>query len=198
MNNKCKVVLLGEPNTGKSTFIHFIKHNSFNDFTMPTIGVAFDILEIPFEGEKITLELWDTAGAETYQSISKLYYRETDFIFLCFDLSEKKTFERLQYWISEIKINCTNEKVIIYILGNKADLTHEVPKQDISDLCDEHVNIFAYIETSSKQKYTSGLFRKLFSDWENYIKNYKNMYASISKSRLKPKRKRKHKHLCWW
>jgi len=197
MNNKCKVVLLGEPNTGKSTLIHFIKHNHFTAQTMPTIGVAFDIQEIEMEGVKLRLELWDTAGAETYHSISKLYYREADFIFLCFDLSEKKTFDTLQYWIDEIFKYCSNDKVIIYILGNKADLKHEVSKDIISELCAKYINIFAYIETSSKQQCVGDLFRKLFSDWNMYIKKYKETFEYMSKSRLKHKTKSK-RSLCWW
>ena len=137
--------------------------------TSPTIGISFNAKIIKKDDKELNLEIWDTAGTEVYHSLSKLYYRETDFILLCFDLSEKSTFISLYNWIDDIKNYCSNDKVIIYILGNKSDLEHEVSKNEIEEFCQK--NNVKYIETSSKNNSISNLLELILEDYKIPIIN---------------------------
>ena len=58
----------------------------------------------------------DTAGSERYESMSRIYYRGARAAIVCYDLTEKLSFERAQFWITELR---KNEEVIFfeYFLG---------------------------------------------------------------------------------
>ena len=47
----------------------------------------------------ITVGIWDTAGAERFESISKLYYRGAKAALVCFDLTNKSSFKKVDFWV---------------------------------------------------------------------------------------------------
>ena len=169
----CKIVLVGEQNTGKSSLLYYLINNKFLKDSIPTIGVSYNVKIIKKENQELNLEFWDTAGTETYRSLSKLYYRESDFILLCFDVSNKDTFLCLESWIYNIKENCSNDNVIIYLLGNKSDLEYDIPKERIDKFCEKY-KIY-YMETSSKNKQINNLLDVIFIDYNKYIKPLKTI-----------------------
>jgi GTPase SAR1 family protein len=50
-------------------------------------------------GRTIALGIWDTAGAEQFQSLSCLYYRASRAAVICFDPCSRSSFEKLQFWV---------------------------------------------------------------------------------------------------
>lgn len=50
-------------------------------------------------GKTITLGIWDTAGAEQFQSLSCMYYRQSRAAIVCFDPCSRASFEKLQFWV---------------------------------------------------------------------------------------------------
>ena len=50
-------------------------------------------------GRTITLGIWDTAGAEQFQSLSCLYYRASRAAGVCFDACSRSSFAKLQFWV---------------------------------------------------------------------------------------------------
>jgi hypothetical protein len=56
------------------------------------------------------LELQDTAGSERYESLSKMFYRGAWAAVVCFDLSDSDSFDRVKFWVTELK---ANEEVIL-------------------------------------------------------------------------------------
>ena len=47
----------------------------------------------------------DTAGSERYESMSRIYYRGAKAAIVCYDLTEKASFERARFWVAELKKN---------------------------------------------------------------------------------------------
>ena len=45
------------------------------------------------------MELWDTSGQERYFAVAKSYIRDSDGIFIVFDLTEKKSLDQLEIWL---------------------------------------------------------------------------------------------------
>ena len=114
---KLKFILLGYTGVGKTTFFkYFLGEKNTN--CLSTIGVELLTINAEINKEKITIELFDTAGQERYLSLSKIYIRNADGILLFFDVTNKESFESIDKWISDIKKVDKNDKEIIMI-GNK-------------------------------------------------------------------------------
>ena len=97
--NILKVIVVGDPGVGKTSFIHRFTSNTFYeeyqgrtkvDFstTFPlasslpagTVGVDFStaLLDLP-GGTRVRLQLWDIAGQERFTWMTRVYYREVMF-----------------------------------------------------------------------------------------------------------------------
>jgi len=75
-----------------------------------------------YKYERLNLILWDTAGEESFTSISSGYYRKVYGFMLVFDITQRPTFEKLNYWIQEMKRYARNDCQKI-LVGNKCDVS---------------------------------------------------------------------------
>ena len=88
---------------------------------MNSIGVDFRSKDLTYDGKKIKLQIWDTAGEERYRTITSSYYRGAHAIAIVFDLTKLETFEHVKRWIEDIN-KYAKENVLKFLLGNKSDL----------------------------------------------------------------------------
>ncbi|GIY22424.1 ras-related protein Rab-24 [Caerostris extrusa] len=136
-----------------------------------TIGAAFGARKIKINGQILTLGLWDTAGSERYESISRIYYRKSHAAIVCYDLTNYVSFERSKFWVSELLKS--EEKCRLYLCGTKKDLVkfdknkRALDYHNVSDYADEvKAEVF---ETSSKTGEGVG---ELFTELEKiFLKN---------------------------
>lgn len=75
----------------------------------------------------VQVQLWDTAGSEKFHKITQSYYRGVHGIMLVYDVSNRKSFKHVSYWLSNISKNA-NENVQVLLVGNKVDLRLETKK----------------------------------------------------------------------
>ena len=71
-------------------------------------------------GVPVTLQLWDTAGTEQFQSVATTYYRGAHAVMVVYDIGQKNTFTHMQRWVDDVDTYC-GEHVVKMVLGNKAD-----------------------------------------------------------------------------
>ena len=145
-----KVLILGESNTGKTSIVLRFVNNSFSNNTKPTIGCDFLQKEIQVQGKTVRLSLWDTAGQERFRAIIHCYYKMVRIIILVFDLTNRKSFEKLVFWREEID-KFTEGEVFMILLGNKVDLLAErvVKREEAEDFVAKN-GLKGYYETSAK------------------------------------------------
>ena len=63
MANSHKVVIIGDTGVGKSSILCRYVFNTFDDNMNSTFGAGFKTKEVPLKnGDKLKLNLWDTAG----------------------------------------------------------------------------------------------------------------------------------------
>jgi Ras-related protein Rab-2A len=86
-----------------------------------TIGVEFGSRTIDLDDKVIKLQIWDTAGQESFRSITRSYYRGACAALLVYDISRRDTFQQLNRWLDETKQN-SNPNMVIMLIGNKKDL----------------------------------------------------------------------------
>ena len=93
---------------------------------------------------------WDTFGAEKYRSITKSFIKGSDIVILIYDITRRKTFLELDFWINIVKNEIRNENVIFGIVGNKIDLYDESQvEQEEGEKKASEINGFFW-ETSMK------------------------------------------------
>ena len=139
-----KIIIIGDSSTGKSCLAERFTLDKYNYDSITTIGIEFFQQYISSNNAIIKLQIWDTAGQETYQSICKSYYRDAAGVILCFD--NKKSFSNLPKWMKAIKDNCLDNCQIL-LVGTKSDINN-VPATEIDNFITRHD--LDYISTSAK------------------------------------------------
>ncbi|KAG1926127.1 ras-related protein Rab-24 [Pimephales promelas] len=171
MRVDAKVVMLGKESVGKTSLVERYVHRRF--LVGPyqnTIGAAFVAKALNVGDKVVTLGIWDTAGSERYEAMSRIYYRGARAAIVCYDLTDSSSFKRVRFWVKELQ-NC-EEHCKIYLCGTKSDLieadrsVRQVDYHDVQDFADE---IGAqHFETSSKTgKNVDEVFQKVADDFSN-------------------------------
>lgn len=130
--NEVKILLLGNPNVGKSWLLEYLETKAVPQNKESTNGIQYKELRI---GEnKINLHFWDFGGQEYFHATHRLFFspgglhivlwskediqRDDAQPDLCFDLS---------YWIRSVERLVPNEiknKIDLIIVENKIDLNN--------------------------------------------------------------------------
>ena len=134
---------------GKSCILLQFNENKFREQHEITIGVEFAAKIIELDGKFIKIQIWDTAGHEAFQSITRTYYRGAAGALLVYDITRRDTYVHLIKWLSELKENAPKDITII-LIGNKNDLENErqVSYQEGESFAKE--NGLLFLETSAK------------------------------------------------
>ena len=98
-----------------------VMDNEFKTEHQVTIGVEFGSFGVKVEDKVIKLQIWDTAGQESFKSVTRIFYRGAHCVFLTYDVTREDTFANLSQWLSEVKQHAT-EDVRIYMVGNKSEM----------------------------------------------------------------------------
>ena len=164
MSDDCvyKVLLLGDSTVGKTCFLLRYCDKRFQEAHLSTIGLDYRLKTMTLEsGKKIKLQIWDTAGQDRFRAITKNYYKGANGIILIYDVTNLQTYENVKNWIAQIREEA-NPNVIIYLAGNKIDVSEEekvVKTEDGQKIADEF-NLPFY-ETSAKN---GNNVNKIFED----------------------------------
>lgn len=67
-----------------------------------TIGVEFNSFSVRVQDKFIKLQIWDTAGEENFKSVTKIFYRNTHAVILCYPINSMKAFKSAMQWLDEI------------------------------------------------------------------------------------------------
>jgi Ras-related protein Rab-1A len=164
-----KLLLIGDSNVGKTTFMNIITNQKriHQKLVIPPDFISKTIL---IDQKYFQIDLWDSEGK--YFQLRKSFYQNADGIFLCFDLSNFQSFNNLSKWINEIKLNV--DGIPIFLIGMKLDLIDE--RKVFHSEIRPYLGTFGYFELSSKtlenvqetfhtcvdqmvtKKYTTGIF----------------------------------------
>ena len=147
-----KVILIGDQAVGKSSILSRITGHEFKDNYDATIGVEFGNFLVNIEGKIVKMQIWDTAGMESFRSITRIFYRGTNLVCVVYDVTKEDSFEHIDEWNQEIENNADKD-TMIYLLGNMKDkddqrqIKSDIGTQKAADLGYSH-----FAETSAKTK----------------------------------------------
>mgnify|MGYP001796054077 CR=1 FL=1 len=144
-----KIILLGSSGVGKTALLkRYIDPTfPFNTTKVTTDGriefVPVDYRELGI----VTLQLYDTAGMERFNSIPPAYFRGAHGVFVVYDVTDPKSFVQVNDWIENVHRQC-DESVRVILVGNKVDKERYVSERTAEDYAE--TNNMEYIETSAR------------------------------------------------
>ena len=60
--------------------------------------------------------IYDTAGLERYEALNLTYYRQADAVLLVYDITKKRTFDRVKsFYVKNIKDKCPNDVSVLLL-----------------------------------------------------------------------------------
>jgi len=130
-----KVVVVGNGAVGKSSMIQRYCKGVFTKDYKKTIGVDFLEKQLKLEDDDVRLMLWDTAGQEEFDAITKVYYRGAQACVLAFSTTDRKSFEAIEDWKQKIEDEVGND-IPLVLVQNKIDLLDdaEISKDEADEL----------------------------------------------------------------
>lgn len=105
----------------------------------------------------VTMQVWDTAGQEKYQSLGYSYYRGTDCVAFVYDITSRKSFESVERWVSgfiEHAAPSDPGSFPFICVGNKLDLEpqRQVSTAQAKNWCQDNWNM-SHTEISATENY---------------------------------------------
>ena len=118
------IILLGSSNVGKSNMMNQFLRGQFEEACLATIGINILNKLFVFDGKKVKINYYDTAGQERYNSINLTLLRKADGVILVYDITSQESFRKIDFWIQELH-NKNRDSKVLMLVGNKTDLDNE-------------------------------------------------------------------------
>ena len=189
-----KIILLGNSSVGKSSIVHCLNNETYDNYRRRTIGLEHSNYVIKINNVIIRMQIWDTAGQEKFDSITNNYYKNTDVAIFVYAINDVNSFNKIEQWDiqlndkSDINNNTNdnnnenniiikqeeiNKSMIKVLLGNKKDLEK-----------DRQVTFEQGQKLSKDKKFE--IFKEISCNFENEdsknnIQNIKNLFDTIGK-----------------
>lgn len=80
------------------------------------IGVSLPCFALRLGGEEVRLMVWDTAGQEEFDAITRAYYRGAQACVLAFSTTDRDSFEAVRSWKKKVCIKTILKKWIINLV----------------------------------------------------------------------------------
>mmetsp|Transcript_16588 Transcript_16588/g.17940 ORF Transcript_16588/g.17940 Transcript_16588/m.17940 type:complete len:205 (+) Transcript_16588:202-816(+) len=173
-----KYIIIGDTGVGKSCLLLQFTDKRFQPVHDLTIGVEFGARLITIDNNQIKLQIWDTAGQESFRSITRSYYRDAAGALLVYDITRRESFNHLGRWLEEARQN-GNPNMTIMLIGNKSDLEHRRAVSTKEGEIFAQENGLIFLETSAKSA----------ANVETaFIRTAENIYEKIKEGLYDPSR----------
>jgi len=124
-DRELKVLVVGNGGVGKTSMIRRFAKGIYTDEYKKTIGVDFleKALFVDALQEEVRFMLWDTAGQEEFDAITRTYYRGAGAAVIAFSTTDRASFEAVAMWKSKVEAECGD--IAVALVQNKVDLVDQ-------------------------------------------------------------------------
>jgi len=154
-------VIVGETGVGKSCILTQFTDQKFNKSHEATIGIDFGVQMVTIDDEPIKINIWDTAGQETFLSLTKSYIRERAACLIVYDITSSESFTKVKKWVEFVNNNASTEMVVI-LVGNKLDLQNSraVTREEAQEYASNHNIDFIEVSAKDSQEQCANVFTR--------------------------------------
>ena len=160
---EAKLILLGEPEAGKSSIVRRLLHNEFDPHSASTLGT--DIHRWSFDaddGQSCKVNIWDFGGQDIQQSIHHLFLTREALYLIVLDARRD---ESALPWLQTINAFAAGSTVLVAV--NQLDINKH-PRLNEQELRATYPNIAGFFYTSCKYDNDLGLAR-LFAELQQRL-----------------------------
>ena len=174
-----KIIIVGDLSSGKTNIVtQYISHKFVQD-SQPTIGVEMFNKDFQINEDKVSAQIWDTAGQEKYNALTSSYYKGAKGALVVYDITQESTFFKVEQFAKDLREK-SDKNVYMILVGNKIDLeeNRKVSKEEGKILADKLK--MGFFEVSAKNGTgIEDLFKNLIDNvYEKNNREFKSM-ASI-------------------
>ena len=158
-----KIVVVGDNNVGKTTFINKMEHLKMEQKYITTAIICHKSMLFSTNRGTIILDLWDPV---IQYGVKDSFYLGSDAAIILFDLQSRNSFKSIPQWLKDIKRVCGDIPIII--CGNKIDSNPTIVNSNLIDMFIQKRNL-KYFEICSLDGYNCfdvifEITKQLFND----------------------------------
>ncbi|CAJ1084381.1 ras-related protein Rab-7L1-like isoform X1 [Xyrichtys novacula] len=155
-----KILVVGDGNAGKTSFVHRYVSGQFNKTYKMTVGVDFSVKLLQWsDREKVRLQLWDIAGQERFISMTRIYYKGALGCVVMFDVTSSSSFLSCRHWKRDLDDKAmlpNGHPIPCILLANKCDLAQREVTTDSIDKFSKANGFLTWMEISVKENKNVG------------------------------------------
>ena len=176
IKNEIKIIIIGNSNTGKTSFVNKWTKGTFTDFYKATVVSEFSHKIYQHKDKFYRIQLWDLAGQDQNTHITKIFSKNSHGCVVLCDITNKDSLNDTLKWkesVDESTRFIDNDILPSVLVQNKIDLVDEEALKDEEEIKKfaEDNKFFAFREISCKSKEQDELnnILEIFDDIGKYF-----------------------------
>ncbi|XP_062183103.1 ras-related protein Rab-2-A-like [Phragmites australis] len=117
-----KCITMGDVGVGKSCLLLQFTEMRFRLEHDLTVDVDFGTRIVTIDDKPTKLQIWDTAGQETFREVTRMYYSGAAAAILVYDITRRETFDHVPRWLEDAR-QLAPDNLTVMLVGNKCDLS---------------------------------------------------------------------------
>ncbi|KAI0229193.1 DnaJ-like subfamily C member 27 [Lamellibrachia satsuma] len=150
---RVKIISMGNAEVGKSCIIKRYCEKRFVPKYLATIGIDYGVTKVNLNEREVKVNIFDMAGHPIFYEVRNEFYKDTQGAMLVYDVTNRATFDALDQWIDEMKLEVGSAKdmdnIVFVLCANKTDKGKRVV-DDMEGRLWADTHGFHYFETSAQ------------------------------------------------
>ena len=88
-------------------------------------------------GESVNISIWDTAGQERFRSIAQNFFKDSQGVIICYDVTNPESLENVPVWVDE-KNNKSRNEAVWMLVGCKSDCEPTIDENRLHAIVEQY------------------------------------------------------------